>query len=333
MRGSGPVPQGKLVSFMLITALHGLAMAIADAVPGVSGGTIGFILGFYDKFITSLHNLLSRDKKERVDAVKYLLKLGIGWVIGFVLSMLLLKNLFEQHVYIMCSAFIGLTVAAIPFIIIAEKDNLKGKYYNIVWTVVGAGLVVGITMLRYVEGLNLSVSFVDGIQGWQYLYVFVVGFVAISAMMLPGLSGSSVMLIFGVYYPAIAAAHEILHFNGNLGRTILGMLPMGVGLIAGILVSVKGVKTAFEKHRSAAVYCVLGMTAASVFPICVAPGSILHQISADEAAYYSPMTLVPFKENSINVVAFIVGAAVIVGLEILRLKLGKKAEGDKAGEN
>ena len=231
MRGSGPVPQGKLVSFMLITALHGLAMAIADAVPGVSGGTIGFILGFYDKFITSLHNLLSRDKKERVDAVKYLLKLGIGWVIGFVLSMLLLKNLFEQHVYIMCSAFIGLTVAAIPFIIIAEKDNLKGKYYNIVWTVVGAGLVVGITMLRYVEGLNLNVSFVDGIQGWQYLYVFVVGFVAISAMMLPGLSGSSVMLIFGVYYPAIAAAHEILHFNGNLGRTILGMLPMGVGLI------------------------------------------------------------------------------------------------------
>lgn len=63
----------------LITVLHGFCMALADSVPGVSGGTIAFLMGFYDKFIGSLNALISGTKAERIDALKYLVKLGIGW--------------------------------------------------------------------------------------------------------------------------------------------------------------------------------------------------------------------------------------------------------------
>ncbi len=313
------LPQKKDGIFnMIITALHGLAMAIADAVPGVSGGTIGFILGFYDKLIVSLHDLPSRDKAKRIAAIKYLLKLGVGWVTGFVISMLLLKGLFERHVYIMCSAFIGLTLAAIPFMIISEKKDLKGKYQNIVFAVLGAALVVGITLLRNASFMDMNISFVNGLHGFQYLYVFITGFVAIMAMMLPGLSGSTVMLIMGVYIPAIAAAHEALHFHIP-AHMILGLLPMGIGLILGVLVSVKGIKTALERHRSETIYCVLGMTLASVYAIAMAPESMKDGPGL-------AMTLEQGKPNSFNIIAFLIGAVIIVALELVRMRVEKKAE-------
>ena len=79
----------------LITLLHGFCMALADSVPGVSGGTIAFLMGFYDNFIGSLNALISGSKQERIQAVKYLIKLGIGWVIGFCSSVLVLANVFD----------------------------------------------------------------------------------------------------------------------------------------------------------------------------------------------------------------------------------------------
>ena len=69
-------------------------MALADSVPGVSGGTIAFLMGFYDKFIGSLNALISGTKAERIDALKYLVKLGIGWAVGFCSSVLVLANVF-----------------------------------------------------------------------------------------------------------------------------------------------------------------------------------------------------------------------------------------------
>ena len=76
----------------LITLLHGFCMALADSVPGVSGGTIAFLMGFYDNFIGSLNALISGSKQERIQAVKYLIKLGIGWVIGFCSSVLSVRG-------------------------------------------------------------------------------------------------------------------------------------------------------------------------------------------------------------------------------------------------
>ena len=82
-------------------------MALADSVPGVSGGTIAFLMGFYDKFIGSLNALISGTKAERIDALKYLVKLGIGWAVGFCSSVLVLANVFESQIYRVSSLFIG----------------------------------------------------------------------------------------------------------------------------------------------------------------------------------------------------------------------------------
>ena len=71
--------------------LNGFCMALADSVPGVSGGTVAFIMGFYDQFIGSIHDMAFGSKKEKKEAFTYLVKLGIGWGIGMVSAILVLS--------------------------------------------------------------------------------------------------------------------------------------------------------------------------------------------------------------------------------------------------
>ena len=83
---------------MIWQIFHGFCMALADSVPGVSGGTVAYILGFYERFISALDDLFSGSMRERRDALLYLIKLGLGWVIGMVASMLVLSKLFESNI-------------------------------------------------------------------------------------------------------------------------------------------------------------------------------------------------------------------------------------------
>lgn len=131
----------------IINIIQGFSMALADSVPGVSGGTIAFVLGFYDKFINSLNALISKNGDKK-DAIKFLIKLGIGWLIGMASASLILSNLFETHIYQISSLFIGFIIFAIPLIIKEEKENLKGKYKWLIFTVIGIVIVSVITYLN-----------------------------------------------------------------------------------------------------------------------------------------------------------------------------------------
>lgn len=116
-----------------MTPFHGFCMALAGSVPGVSGGTVAFILGFYDHFIGALHDLFGRDGTARKTALHYLLKLGAGWVIGMGLCVSLLANLFSAHIYFMssptCCRRILLGVGL--FLMFCEGYKLLFYYYVI----------------------------------------------------------------------------------------------------------------------------------------------------------------------------------------------------------
>mgnify|MGYP002609206443 CR=1 FL=1 len=90
---------------MFLNAVRGFCMALADSVPGVSGGTIAFLLGFYDEFINSLNDMIGKDNAKRKSALIFLIKLGIGWVIGFGASVMVLSSLFQVHIYEISSVY------------------------------------------------------------------------------------------------------------------------------------------------------------------------------------------------------------------------------------
>ena len=254
---------------MILTAFHGFCMALADSVPGVSGGTIAFILGFYDRFLNSLHALFGKNRAARKAAAFYLLKLGAGWAAGMIACVLALSKLFEAHIYFMSSLFLGLTAASFPFVIRAEKKVLRGQERNVPFAVFGVLLVVLLTLLRGTAA-GMKVLFA-GAPVWMLGYLFLSGAVAITAMVLPGISGSTILLIAGVYLPAVQAVKAFL----SLDLSVLpGLCALGFGVIAGIGLSIHAIRAALKKYRSQTVWLILGLMAGSLYAIVMGPSGL-----------------------------------------------------------
>ena len=285
---------------MITTPINGFCMALADSVPGVSGGTIAFILGFYDRFLGALHSLFGRDKAERKAGIAYLIKLGIGWVIGMAACILALSKLFEAHIYLMSSLFLGLTLASFPFVIRAERDVLRGHGRYAVFAVLGVLTVVLLTLLR--AGTSAVAIRFAGAPLWMLGYIFISGAVAITAMVLPGISGSTILLIAGVYLPVINAVKS---FFGLDLSVLPGLFALGFGVIAGVGLSIHGIRSALRKYRSQMVWLILGLMAGSLYAIVMGPASL--------AAPQAPVSLQTF-----DPLGFILGIAVLLGLEALR---------------
>lgn len=293
---------------MLIKFIGGFLMALADSVPGVSGGTIAFLMGLYDDFIGSLNNIVSRDKEKRKNAILFLVKLGSGWIIGMALAAIVIKAVFEKHIYSISSLFIGFIVFAIPLIIMEEKDSFKGKYKNSVFAIFGIALVVAVTYLStHVAGINDlawgNFSFTSGI------FLFVGAMCAISAMVLPGISGSTILLVFGLYQAVMSAIFGFLHMEF---KYVPALFIFGFGVIAGILTVVKGLKFLLDKHRSAIMYAIIGMMFGSFYAIIMGPTSLKD----------NPRPALSFE--TFDIVFFIIGAIVIIGIQALKKIFNKK---------
>lgn len=300
----------KKIKEYIVNFINGFCMALADSVPGVSGGTVAFILGFYDKFITSLDDLFRGNWEKKKKAIKYLLKLAIGWIVGFIIAVLFLASVFDKHIYEMSSLFIGFIIFAIPIVIKDEKDSLKGKYRNILFGILGAALVIIITYLNRVVGGTFNI---DNFNLATILYVFLAAMMAISAMVLPGVSGSTILLIFGIYIPIISKIKELLHFN-------LSVLPIlivfGLGVIVGILYFIKLLRKCLDKHRSATIYAILGMMVASIYSIVMGPTTL-----------DVPLKFLTF--NTFSPFYFIIGGLIMFSLEGLKNFLTKDSDKDK----
>ncbi len=278
-------------------------MALADSVPGVSGGTIAFLLGFYDKFIGSLNALIGGTKEERKDGIIFLIKIGIGWVIGFCMAALFITSVFESHIYQISSLFLGFVIFAIPIIVIEEKESVVGKYVNIIWGIIGAALVAAITYFSsstlLAGGVNLSVGkFSIGVG----ILLFVAGMVAISAMVLPGISGSTILMIFGLYVPIITAIKDILHLKLEY---VPAVFIFGVGVIAGALLVVKLIKYVLDHFRSQTVYFIIGMMIGSLYAIV-------------NGATTLKEPKVALSLSTFSIVFFIIGGVIIFGLQKLK---------------
>ncbi|CAK7066268.1 MAG: hypothetical protein ENTB_03031 [Enterocloster aldenensis] len=291
---------------MLLNGIRGFCMAMADSVPGVSGGTIAFLLGFYDEFINSLNDLMGKDNARRKQAFFFLFKLGVGWVAGFCLSVLVLSGLFQEHIYEISSVFMGLTFFAVPMVIREEKDSIRGRYGNLVFTVLGIGLVFCISYFNPAGGQGMNVS-VEHLSMGLVAYVFLTAMVAITAMVLPGISGSTLLLIFGIYVPIIGAVKELLHMNLDY---VPILLVFGMGVITGIVGIIKTIKMCLERYRSQTIYAILGLMIGSLYAITKGPTTL-------------DVPMEPLGLQTFSILFFLLGGLILAGLEVLKTRLEK----------
>lgn len=295
----------------VINFIRGFFMALADSVPGVSGGTIAFIMGFYNDFINSLNALTSTKKTDvaKKDALLFLLKLGVGWVIGMVLSIFFIASIFDKEIYKISSLFTGFIIFSIPIIISEDKKALKKNYGYIIYAILGIAIVAAITYFNPATGAAKGTSLVlNEFSLPLALYVFVAGMIAISAMVLPGISGSTLLLIFGLYAPVVSAVKEVLTFN-------FSYLPMlivfGLGVITGIITTIRLIKFLLSNYRTQMIYFIIGLMIGSIYAVFMGPTTL----EVPKAA----MNL-----SSFNFLFFIIGGALIIGLQQLKVYLEKK---------
>ncbi len=283
----------------ILNAMRGFCMAVADSVPGVSGGTIAFLMGFYDQFINSLDGLFLGNKEEKKKAVIFLLKLGVGWVIGLGISIAILTSLFSSHIYVVSSVFLGLTCCAIPIVIREERESVIGHYKNIVFLILGVAAVVLITLGNPSSGGGLHID-VSNLTFGNGIYVFLVGMLAISAMVLPGISGSTMLLIFGLYIPVTTAIKAVM--KGDLSDLKL-LIILALGIIAGILVIIRLVKFCLNRFRSQTIYFIIGLMAGSLLAIVKGPETLdIPQKALDLSTFH--------------IGGFLLGVAILVIFEI-----------------
>lgn len=292
---------------ILINMFHGLCMALADSVPGVSGGTIAFIMGFYDDFIGSINDLVFGDMEKKKKGFTYLFKLGIGWIIGFGCAVVVLTSLFESHIYIVSSVFIGFIAASIPLVVMEEKESFKAVAKGIIWLIIGAALVVAISYLNNGGGnggYDLSqFSFVQAVE------LFFIGMIAICAMFLPGISGSTLLLIFGAYMPVMTAVRGLMGMNLSYLPTVI---IFACGIIVGACSVVKLIKYCLDHFRTQTVYAIIGMMIGSFYAICMGPTTL----DTPQAA---------LSLSTFNWLACIIGIVLVLALQWFKSKEEKQA--------
>ena len=236
----------------VLAVLYGLVFGIANIIPGVSGGTMLVVFGCYDKVCGAL----SLNFKEIKKNIVFLIFFGIGAVIGLVGFSFVITWLFENFPTETYMFFMGLIVGSTPLIIRNATVREKFRPICALPFVLALVLVVGLAVLEGASGEAAAAAQVSGI-GAVALYL-IAGFVAAVAMIIPGVSGSFIMVLFGTYQPVIAAIKA-------LDFAIL--IPTAIGVIAGLVLGARLISMLMKRFRLMVFSAILGLVAGSLYAI------------------------------------------------------------------
>ncbi len=242
----------------LINFIKGMLIGIANIIPGVSGGTIAVTTGVYEKLISIIGNFFKKFKETFKENIKFLIPIGLGAVIGIVLFSRLLNYLLDNFEMATKFAFIGLILGSFPLIFKNAVSKGFKKVYLIPFIITFAiGLTLTILKILGVTGAEVE-SFDINIPTIIALVVY--GIIAASTMIIPGISGSFVLLLLGVYNPLLEAV-------GSLNIVVL--IPVVIGAIVGIIGVAKIIDVLLNKWHSATYFAIIGFiigTLPAIFP-------------------------------------------------------------------
>ncbi|TFJ92080.1 DUF368 domain-containing protein [Lentibacillus salicampi] len=229
---------------------RGLVMGASDVIPGVSGGTIAVLLGIYDRLIAAINGLMSKDWKKQLG---FLIPLGIGIVTSIFLLANVIKWLFEHYPGPTKFFFLGLILGVLPYLF--HKADAKSKFQakHILMLLIGAALVGSLGFLQASEG-----AVIENVTTSTYILLFFSGIIASSALVLPGISGSFMLLILGVYQTVMTAVSD-------LQLDIIAIT--GVGIVIGIVVMSKIVHFFLNNYYTGTFAVIIGMVIGSVFVV------------------------------------------------------------------
>lgn len=260
---------------LITDIIKGIIIGIANVIPGVSGGTMMVSMGVYEKIIGALNSLFKEFKK----SVLMLIPLGIGLVLGVAVFSFVIPYCLEEYPFPTCFCFIGLIMGGVPAIVKPAKESLakENKKFSFAHVIAFAALfalAVGMAAMNETETSSASFELSAGFM----LILFIVGVVAAATMVIPGVSGSLVLMILGFYSGIMSSISgfiaSVLSFDWNQILHYTGILaPFGIGVIVGIFAVAKLMEWLFAKYRSLTYSGILGLIIASPIAIIIKMGN------------------------------------------------------------
>ncbi len=248
---------------MLKTILQGIAVGISNIIPGVSGGTMMVAMGLYDKLIHAITHL----KKEFKQSLKLLIPIFLGAGIAVVLLSRLFEFLLADYPIPTNFAFCGLIAGSLPFIL-RKVEGHKISIGKMIPFFIFFAIVILMALLGETSGdaADVSFGFVNIIR------LLGVGVVAAATMVVPGVSGSMMLMLLGYYDVILATINDcidaLLVFNiVELVKAAGVLIPFGIGVVVGIFVIAKIIEFIFERAEIHAYYGIIGLIIAS--PIAI----------------------------------------------------------------
>lgn len=234
-------------------------MGIANIIPGVSGGTMAVSMGIYDRIIHAVTHLFSEFKQ----SMKVLIPIGIGIVLAIVAGARIIECMFENIPFQTNLLFIGLILGGLPAMGKKVKGNRIKVSYILAFLLFFV-LVVGCASLEGNSGTAAELSF-------SFINVFKllgIGVIASATMVIPGVSGSMVLMILGYYEPVLGMVNQFVdHLKEFDLQGLIGdcgvLIPFGIGVVVGIFVIAKLIEIVFEKWPLLAYWAIIGLIVAS----------------------------------------------------------------------
>lgn len=284
----------------LILVLKGFFMGIANVIPGVSGGTIALILGIYEKFISSISNLFKNLKEN----LRFLVPVAIGMVLAIVILSGAIEYSYDNFPLPTMLFFVGLVIGGIPMLVknvLHKKESKRIGSYLIALITFSIVIFMACSSLIFTDLGDVSLTNMGILN---YLLLFFVGVIAAATMVIPGISGSLVLMLLGYYYPIISTINSFVKFD-NFWQNGLILVVFGLGVLVGIVVVAKILEMLFAKYKTKTYFGVLGFIFASVIAIPLST--------------YLELGTIPFSIQEV-----VVGILVLVAGFLISYKLGEK---------
>lgn len=245
--------------------VRGLFIGIANIIPGVSGGTMAVSMGIYNKIIGAVTNL----RKDFKNSVKTLLPYAIGAVLGIICFSYILKFLLAEYEFPTLALFIGLILGGLPPII-KKVENEKFKVTHFISFLI---LLLTIIVPAIYAG-SLGIGPMTELSLLSTVILFALGIIAAGAMVIPGVSGSMILMMVGYYEYLNNAINgfvtAVVHLDfAAMLINIWILLPFGIGVLIGIFLMAKLIEFLLKRYPNATMWGIIGLIVASPFAIIV----------------------------------------------------------------
>lgn len=238
-------------NFNLKNIINGIFIGASNVIPGVSGGTVAVILGIYEALIDSVKNIRHDFKKN----IMYLIQIGVGAVIGILLFSSMISTLLDKYTIAVNYLFVGLVIGSIS-LLFSKFEDKKMTLSKISGFILGVGFVFMISTIGAMMSVDGTESIKTGLS--SYITLGFAGFIAAFTMVLPGVSGSLTLVMLGMYDDFVNA---ISTFN------IPVLFVCGIGVLIGLLVTVKLISFLLKKYNDITYAAILGLVMGSILII------------------------------------------------------------------